>query len=77
MTALATETLPLSSECTLAAQPGYADLHRECRQTEDVPLPHTRGIWLIRRCGCPHHTDNHRQPAPAGTTASVPERERP
>lgn len=30
----------MSPECTLAHRPGYKDLHRECRQTADVPLPH-------------------------------------
>lgn len=86
MTAPATETLPLSAECELAAQSGYTDLHRECRQTKDIPLPHARGIWLVRRCGCPHHTYNRRPFAPASTarfpalapgTPPFPERKRP
>jgi hypothetical protein len=91
MTAPATRTLPLSAECALAAQSGYKDLHRECRQTEDIPLPHASGIWLVLRCGCPHHAYNRKQPALAGTTGSAlpgplwhpehqqhrPERERP
>lgn len=57
MTAPSTGTLPLSAECGLAARSGYTDLHRECRQPEDVPLPHTRGIWLVRRCGCLCHAN--------------------
>ncbi|MBZ9642359.1 hypothetical protein [Streptomyces sp. PSKA30] len=46
---------PLSAECTLARQPGYMDLHGECRQAKDVPLPHSHGILLARRCGCTCH----------------------
>lgn len=72
MTVPATETLPLSAECALAAQSDYTDLHRECRQTEDIPLPHAHGIWLVRRCGCPHHAYNRKRPAPAGTTGAAP-----
>ncbi len=53
MTALDTSTM--SPECALALQPGYKDLHHECRQTEDVPLPHGGGILLMRRCACPRH----------------------
>jgi hypothetical protein len=49
------DTSTMSAECTLAQQPDYRDLHRECRQTRDVPLPHGRGILLVRRCACPHH----------------------
>lgn len=71
MTVPATEALPLSAECTVAAQSGYTDLHRECRQTEDVPLPHASGIWLVRRCGCSHHAYNRKRPAPADTTGSA------
>ena len=47
----ATDTPPPSAECTVAQRPGYADLHRVCRQTEDVPLPHGSGLLLMRRCG--------------------------
>jgi hypothetical protein len=50
-----TETAPLSAECTLGQRPGYRDVHRECRQTKDVPLPHAIGILLVRRCGCTCH----------------------
>lgn len=71
MTVPATESLPLSAECELAAQSGYTDLHRECRQTEDIPLPHASGIWLVRRCGCPHHV------YVTSTARHLPERERP
>ncbi|MDF3140373.1 MULTISPECIES: hypothetical protein [unclassified Streptomyces] len=66
-----TETLPLSAECALAVQPGYKDLHRECRQLKDIPLPHAVGIWLVRRCGCPHHAGNRRRSAPAPTPTST------
>lgn len=45
----------LSAECTLGQQPGYKDVHRECRQTEDVSLPHSNGILLVARCGCACH----------------------
>jgi len=55
ITPTATDDVTLSAECTLARQPGYADVHRECRQTEDVPLPHSTGILLVTRCGCTCH----------------------
>ncbi|WP_173263389.1 hypothetical protein [Streptomyces pacificus] len=45
----------MSAECALAQRPEYKDLHRQCRQTKDVPLPHSSGILLVRRCTCPHH----------------------
>ena len=45
----------LSAECTVAKQKGYGDLHRECRQTEDVPLPHSTRVLLAHRCGCACH----------------------
>lgn len=51
----APDTDTMSAECALAQRPGYEDLHRECRRTEDVPLPHSVGILLVRRCGCPCH----------------------
>ncbi|WP_367325803.1 hypothetical protein [Streptomyces sp. HUAS ZL42] len=46
---------PVSDECMLARQPGYTDLHRACTQTQDVPLPHARGVLLVCRCGCSCH----------------------
>jgi hypothetical protein len=49
------EALPRSAECTLAQRPGYKGLHRDCRQTKDIPLPHASGILLQRRCGCTCH----------------------
>ncbi|MEV0642890.1 hypothetical protein AB0I77_49925 [Streptomyces sp. NPDC050619] len=55
MTAPATETSPLSAECTLAQRPEYEALHGDCRQTKDIPLPRTTGILLQPRCGCPCH----------------------
>ncbi|WP_167828893.1 hypothetical protein [Streptomyces sp. MZ04] len=56
MSAPTTKTPPLSAACTLAERPGYKALHRECTQTEDVPLPHSVGILLMRRCGCTCHS---------------------
>lgn len=55
MSAPATTDETLSAECTVAKQPGYEDLHSECRQTKDVPLPHGGGLLLARRCGCTCH----------------------
>ncbi|MYS10374.1 hypothetical protein GTW71_28950 [Streptomyces sp. SID6041] len=48
-------TVVMSPECRLAQVSGYEDMHRECRQTSDVPLPHGSGILLLRRCACSHH----------------------
>jgi hypothetical protein len=50
----------LSAECALAGRPDYADLHRRCRQTADVPLPGALGLLLMHACPCSCHT-------PAGT----------
>jgi hypothetical protein len=50
-----TATDTLSAECTVAKQKGYGDLHRECRQTEDVPLPHSARLLLAHCCGCACH----------------------
>ncbi|KUO19672.1 hypothetical protein [Streptomyces dysideae] len=56
MTATAADRAPLSAECALAQRPNYQGLHRECRQTSDVPLPHSNGrILLTRSCGCACH----------------------
>lgn len=46
---------PLSAECTLGQRPEYEGLHGECRQTRDIPLPHSNGLLLVRRCPCPCH----------------------
>lgn len=46
----------LSAECALAQRPGYEALHLDCHQTQDIPLPHCRGVLLVRRCACPCHT---------------------
>ena len=54
-TATAVESTDLSVECALGRQPGYDDVHDLCRQTEDVPLPHSAGILVIRRCRCVCH----------------------
>ncbi|WP_229703734.1 hypothetical protein [Streptomyces albiflavescens] len=45
----------LSAECALAQQPGYEDLHGECRQTADVPMPGGVGMLLARHCPCACH----------------------
>lgn len=55
MSATAVDTSALSAECAVALLPGYEDLHDECRQTRDVPLPHGGGLLLARRCGCTCH----------------------
>jgi hypothetical protein len=55
MTTTATDTADLSAECTLARQRAYTDVHTMCRQTKDVPLPHSTGILLVRRCRCTCH----------------------
>lgn len=55
MTASAARETVLSAECTLGERAGYEDLHDACRQTEDIPLPHSRGILLQQRCGCACH----------------------
>lgn len=46
------DTSALSAECAVAAKEGYEDLHDDCRQTSDIPLPHGGGILLQRRCDC-------------------------
>lgn len=58
MSAADTETASLSPECAVALRPGYEDLHVECRQTEDVPLPFATGSLLVRRCTCLCHGYN-------------------
>ena len=55
MNADSVDTSTMSAECAVAHQPGYADLHDECRQTENIPLPNGGGILLVPRCTCPHH----------------------
>lgn len=50
-----TDVPALSAECTLAQRPDYRGLHKDCRQTKDVPLPHSNGILLVRRCECTCH----------------------
>lgn len=55
MSAPAPESATLSAECTVAKRPEYEGLHANCRQTEDVPLPHSTGILLLQRCGCSCH----------------------
>jgi hypothetical protein len=59
----ATRTEDLSAECTLGRQPGYKGVHALCRQTEDVPLPHSTGILLVRRCRCSCHRQTSGKPS--------------
>ena len=49
------DTESLSAECALAQRPAYRALHADCRQTKDVPLPHSTGLLLVQRCQCPCH----------------------
>lgn len=56
----------LSAECRLAAQGDkYVDLHGQCRQTRDVPLPHSEGLLLIRGCPCTCHVPSGGGMSPA------------
>ncbi|WP_432192817.1 hypothetical protein [Streptomyces sp. bgisy027] len=55
MSAPTTADETLSAECTLARRPDYRGLHKECRQTRDIPLPHSNGLLLVRRCTCTCH----------------------
>ncbi|WP_371660673.1 hypothetical protein [Streptomyces sp. NBC_00280] len=50
------EAPTLSTECTVGKMPGYGYVHDMCRQIEDVPMPHGRGILLLARCRCTCHT---------------------
>lgn len=61
----------MSVECALAQQPDYNDLHHQCRQTEDIPLPHSSGLLLVRRCTCSHHRYNVRAQGPGGRGVSL------
>lgn len=49
------DTSARSAECTLAAREGYEGLHLDCRQTQDIPLPHGGGLVLVPRCTCSCH----------------------
>jgi len=51
----AVDTDTMSAECAVAQRPGYKDLHADCRQTKDVPLPGGGGILLVPRCTCTCH----------------------
>ena len=56
MSAAETAEAPtLSAECTVGKLPDYEYLHDKCRQTKDVPLPHSTGILLQARCRCVCH----------------------
>lgn len=56
MSAPTADTETMSAECALARRPGYEDLHMDCRQTRDVPLPGATGVLLARRCTCACHS---------------------
>lgn len=58
MSAPTTDTASLSPECAVALRPEYEDLHAECRQTEEVPLPFAIGLLLVRCCTCLRHHYN-------------------
>lgn len=51
----ATDTSQMSAECTVGNRPEYTDMHARCRQTNDIPLPHSTGILLQARCWCRCH----------------------
>ncbi|MFD5754650.1 hypothetical protein ACFWIZ_05165 [Streptomyces sp. NPDC127044] len=53
-----TDIASWSPECALALRRGYEDLHAQCRQTEDVPLPCATGLLLVHRCTCLCHACN-------------------
>lgn len=52
-----TDTSAMSAECAVALRPEYKGMHARCRQTEDIPLPHSTGILLQARCRCACHTE--------------------
>lgn len=61
MSAATLDSTTMSAECALAARgPGYESLHVACRQTKDIPLPHSLGVLLVRRCTCLCHSLNSR-----------------
>lgn len=51
----ATATAAMSAECAVALRAEYAGMHAKCRQTKDIPLPHSTGILLQARCRCSCH----------------------
>lgn len=55
MTTAPVDLTEMSPECAVATKRGYGDLHAKCRQTADIPLPGASGIFLVKRCRCPHH----------------------
>lgn len=48
----------LSAECTVGKRPEYEGMHARCRQTKDIPLPHSTGILLAARCRCACHKES-------------------
>ncbi|AWK08269.1 hypothetical protein DDQ41_04190 [Streptomyces spongiicola] len=74
----------LSPECAVASRPGYQDVHGQCRQTGDVPLPYATGLLLVHRCTCLCHgydRQGTRPPwpgrGPQGARAARPAPDRP
>jgi hypothetical protein len=59
------DTDRMSAECTVALRPEYKGMHAKCRQTKDIPLPHSTGILLQARCWCRCHR-------PSGSTTPDP-----
>jgi len=51
----------LSPECAVARRPEYEQLHGKCRRTEDIPLPHSKGVVLVHRCPCSCHSTRPRK----------------
>lgn len=49
------DTDRMSAECAVGLRPEYKSMHGRCRQTEDIPLPHSNGILLLPRCRCACH----------------------
>ncbi|GAA1423688.1 hypothetical protein GCM10009601_27320 [Streptomyces thermospinosisporus] len=77
MTASAKDQQALSAECTLGRRPEYAAAHDMCRRTEDVPLPHSKGILLVESCTCRCHRARTQDAHPGGpgtraATAAAP-----
>jgi hypothetical protein len=62
MTAQTEDSSTMSAECIVAQQPYYRGLHKDCRQTKDIPLPHGGGILLMPRCDCSCHQYSQRFP---------------
>jgi hypothetical protein len=55
MAATTVDDESLSSECTVGEELGYEHLHDRCTRTQDIPLPYSTGILLVKRCRCLCH----------------------